>query len=122
MNKLTRTVVILASLFAVCGVIFMVAGSLMGGSCEMALPGLGIEVGGNVENSSGREHDGRHYGNGGYYDNDPETSPYGGGGYGNDDFYGNELDEFFRDFGFGDDFFDEFFGGDGGEIQQDDQL
>ncbi|MDO5397021.1 MAG: hypothetical protein Q4G33_03745 [bacterium] len=121
MNKLTKTVIITASLFSVCGVICMAAGSVMGGSCDKALPGLGFEIGGDEKNSSGSEYDDGHYGNGGYYDDGFGTSPYRGD-YGSDDFDDNELDDFFRSFGFGDDFFNDFFGSDYGEIQQEDQL
>lgn len=128
MNKLTKTVVIIASSLTLCGVLCMGIGSALGGDFEKTMPGMRIEVSGDDKNSSGSRGSDKYYGNGGYHDKGSGDhsygDDYGGGGYGSDDFGDDELDEFFRSFGFGDDFFDDFFGGDDsyGEMPQEEQL
>ena len=125
MNKLTKSVIIIASSFTLCGLVCMTAGTAMGGN--LSVPGLKFEINGTKDNKSDREYDDRYYGNGGYYDNVPGTIPYGGG-YGSDDFFGDELDEFFRSFGLGDSFgmggdiFGDFFDSGYGKDQPDEQL
>ena len=89
----------------------------MGGSS--GFPGSNVKINGNTDNRSDKNY--RYYGNGGYYGDTPGTIPYGGG-YGSNDFFDDELEEFFRSFGLEDDIFGDFFDSGYGERQPDNQL
>lgn len=119
MNKLTKTVLITSlALFAV-GIICSGAGYALNGKYRDDSSGFHIDINGKEygrgrdkksdkkDNSYGYGGDG--YGNGGGY--------YGNGAYGSG---GSDIEDFFRSFGMGDDFFDEFFGDGGGYYGGDD--
>lgn len=115
MNKLTKTVLITSLALFASGIVCIGAGHALNGRYDADSSGFHLNVNGkeyrgkdknkskdNGNNGSYRNNYGNDYGNG--YGND-------GGSYGYGD--SDDIEDFFKNFGIGDDFFNEFFGDSG---------
>lgn len=105
MTKRTKAIIITASSLAAIGILFMALGSALGGSFIAARYGTNIEA---YRKNDSDSSDSRHYRGRDDYYGGSEDIPFGGS---QTDPFNDEFDEFFRSFGFGDDFFGDFFGG-----------